>query len=168
MAKTITNKTIGIFGPGAIGGFLAGALWKAGCDVAVIARPDTALRLNAGGICLKTKLLGDFIARPTVVERMASAPALLIVAVKANDLASALPHIHSAVGEQTLIIPFQNGIEHIALLKKEFGERVIVGMIGNIVAEKEKGGCIVSPSASVTIELGSEDVPQEKLREVAG
>jgi len=161
------KKRVAVLGPGAIGGFLVGALTKAGCEVTLVARPGTASQIAKNGLCLKTALLGDMVARPQVVENLESTFDVIGIATKANDLIPALSQIRAGIGEGTIIIPFLNGIEHIALLKKEFGKHVVVGMIGNIVAEKEREGCVVSSSTNVTIELGSESISQRALEEIA-
>ena len=156
-----------ILGPGAIGGFLAGALLKAGHEVTVVTRPGTVSEMTESGLCLKTALLGEMVIHPKVVENLDSTFDVICIATKVNDLVPALSQIRAGVGKDTIILPFLNGIEHIALLKKEFGTNIIVGMIGNIVAEKDNAGCIVSASENVTVELGSESVPQTTLQEIA-
>ena len=54
-----------VLGPGGVGGLLAGALWRAGSDVTVIARPHTAQLINEQGLTLRSVRLGEFVARPT-------------------------------------------------------------------------------------------------------
>src|SRR3989344_2905044 len=165
-ASMAEKITVAIVGPGAIGGFLAGVFMNAGSKVTLVARREAVPGIVERGLCLKTALLGDRVIWPKAVETLEEASDVICLATKVTELPAALSQIRKGVGQDTIIIPFQNGLEHVDLLKKEFGNRVAVGMIGNIVAEKNESGCIVSSSKKVTIELGSRKVPRDRLEAV--
>src|SRR3989344_3409957 len=164
MAKV---KTIAILGPGAIGGFLAGALLKGENEITLVTRPEAEKKLRGKVLCLKTAFLGDTIVYPRVKDYLTEPVDILCIATKAPDLVSAIAQIKDGVGPRTTIIPFLNGFEHLALLRKEFGQQVAVGMIGNIVVERDKEGCISSSSKAPTIELGGKDFSKEVLEGIA-
>lgn len=154
-------------GPGAIGGFLAGALLKAQYEVTVVAPPQTAARLRDHGLCLKTPLTGDTIVHPHIVDQLDLAPDVLCLTTKAGDLAAALSRVRRAVEGGTVVVSLLNGFEHLSVLKSRFPGRLVVGMIGNIVARRDGCGCVVSASRNVKVDLASESVAPDVLGEVA-
>lgn len=162
-----TYSTV-ILGPGAIGGFLAAALWKQGIKVTIVARPETARFIKKKGLCLESALLGNFIAHPEAVENLTEIPDVIFITTKTPGLSDALLRITSAVGQNTVLIPLLNGIEHIDFLREHFGSRISVGMIGGIVAKKKGPGHIVSDSTDVHIDLSSDkDISKEALDVIA-
>src|SRR4051812_45811921 len=51
---------VAIVGPGGVGGLVGALLTRAGHDVVYVARPETAARLNAGGIEVHSVRFGNF------------------------------------------------------------------------------------------------------------
>jgi 2-dehydropantoate 2-reductase len=145
---------IAILGPGAVGGFLAGALERVGEPVVVVAREASARALAADGIEVDSVLLGSFRARPQVAETLAEPPGLLIVATKATTLAPALDRIDA---QPELVVPLLNGLDHMRLLRRRFGPgRVAAGTI-RIESTARSPGQIAQTSPSVRVELAADD-----------
>ena len=111
-----------VLGPGGVGGLLAGALWRAGSDVTVIARPHTAQLINERGLTLSSVRLGDFVARPTARAAAVETPDVLIVATKAVGLEEALERVQG-MGDPGLVLPLLNGLDHLAVLRRRFEPR---------------------------------------------
>ena len=103
---------IAIIGAGAIGGLLAARLTAAGEDVCVVARG--AQKDAIGRIGLKVIGLpdGELHVRPRVVSSIGEAGPqdLIVLGVKAHQVAAIAPDINAALGPQTMILTAQNGI----------------------------------------------------------
>lgn len=101
-----------IIGAGAIGGLLAARLTAAGEDVCVVARG--AQKVAIGRIGLKVIGLpdGELHVRPRVVSSIGEAGPqdLIVLGVKAHQVAAIAPDINAALGPQTMILTAQNGI----------------------------------------------------------
>src|SRR5258708_12755332 len=87
------RRTSAILGPGGVGGFLAGALTRAGTPVSVIAREPTAELIASDGLHVSSVLLGDFDAHPPATATLDGPVDALIVATKAGGLGSRLQRI---------------------------------------------------------------------------
>lgn len=154
MSKISAPGTIAILGPGAVGGFLAGALARAGHEVVVVARPQTAELIAARGLQVRSAALqAEFTARPAACARLVEDPELLIVATKAGGLEPGLERIRVAPG---LVVPLLNGLDHMEPLRARFGSgRVATGMI-RIESDCPEPGRIVQSSPSVRVDLATE------------
>lgn len=102
---------VGIVGVGAIGGWVAAHLARAGHDVACLARGKTLESLRARGLVLVDGGERTAIA----VKASASAAELgpqdvVVVAVKAPSLGSAAADARPLVASHTTIVPMMNGV----------------------------------------------------------
>lgn len=142
---------VAILGPGGVGGFLAGALARAGEEVVLVARAQTASAIAADGLQVHSAVLGDFRARPaTVVERLTAAVDVLVVATKAVGLGAAVARI--AV-EPPLVVPLLNGLDHMELLRLRWGAAAVAAGSIRIEATRTAAGVIVQSSPGVRVEL---------------
>lgn len=102
---------IAIVGAGAIGGMITALLAEAGADPLLVARGKTLATLQEHGM---TFVEGDHRAetRPRVVSETAleGPQDLVIIAVKAHQIESALPSIMPLVGPNTLVMTAINGV----------------------------------------------------------
>jgi 2-dehydropantoate 2-reductase len=149
-------SSIAILGPGGVGGFLAGALARAGEDVTVIAREETAAAIARDGVHVESVRLGDFTARPAALARLDRPVDVLLVATKAAGLEAALERV---AAEPALVVPLLNGLDHVPLLRERFGARAVVGTI-RIEADRTAPGRIVHTSGFLLVELASDDPAQ--------
>jgi 2-dehydropantoate 2-reductase len=156
---------LSVLGPGGVGGFLAAALARAGEQVTVIAREDTAAVIADAGIRVSSVRLGDFVARPGAVSTLQESGATLIVAPKATGLAAALQRIQA---EPALVVPLLNGLDHMELLRSRFGpERVAAGTI-RIEADRPRPAEIVQTSPFLRVDLAADHQrPRAALPELA-
>jgi 2-dehydropantoate 2-reductase len=144
---------IAVLGPGGVGGFVAGALSHAGSDVTLIARPETATAIAAGGLHLTSALLGEFAAPVPVVENMAAPVDCLIVASKAAGLDDALDRV--AVDAPELVVPLLNGVEHLSVLRARFGAERVVAAVIRIESDRPRPGVIVQTSPGARIDIAA-------------
>ncbi|MEM0948242.1 MAG: 2-dehydropantoate 2-reductase [Pseudomonadota bacterium] len=122
---------IAIVGAGGIGGYLAAKLTAAGRDVALVARGEQKDAILEGGL----KLIdpdGDLTVRPAIVTENVSEighPELIVLCVKGHQLAAAINQVTPAVGDNTRVLPFQNGVDAPDMLADAFGaKRALIGV----------------------------------------
>ncbi len=102
-----------VVGAGAIGGYLAGKLALAGHEVAVVARGAHREAIRQQGLVLvdqhgnvqraRVECVGDDGVSPGVQD-------VLILTVKAHQIAAIAPDLVPFLGEQTPVVALQNGI----------------------------------------------------------
>jgi 2-dehydropantoate 2-reductase len=100
-----------VLGAGAVGGWLAAGLARAGVPVAVLARGATLAALQANGLTL---LQGE--EREAFPVTASDDPAdlppadILLLGLKSHDLPAALPLVERLLGPETLVATAQNGL----------------------------------------------------------
>ena len=102
---------IAIFGAGAIGGYLAVELARAGTEVAVIARRANLQAIRAHG--LRLRIAGEErVAHPEASDDPAAIGPVdhLILAVKANAVPRIAPQLAPMLGPETTVVTAMNGI----------------------------------------------------------
>ena len=100
-----------VVGAGAIGGLIAVRLAEAGEDVTVVARGAHLAAIRAGGL----RLVGDGperVARVRATDRLAEAGAqdLVILGMKAHQVAAVAPEVRHLLAPETALLTAQNGI----------------------------------------------------------
>ena len=111
--NTSEKMKFAVIGAGGVGGYFGGKLAQAGHPVTFIARGTTLKAIRSGGLRVDS-LKGDFHIYPTAVtaDPMEVGPVdVILVAVKAWQVANVAPTIHPMMGPNTLVIPLQNGVE---------------------------------------------------------
>jgi 2-dehydropantoate 2-reductase len=124
-----------VVGAGAIGGYFGGRLLQAGRDVTFLVRPRRAAQLAKTGLVIRSRF-GDATlpAPPTVTADALRQPFdLILLSCKSYDLASAADSFAPAVGPNTVILPFLNGMGHMEYLGGRFGAAAVLG-----------GQCVIS------------------------
>jgi 2-dehydropantoate 2-reductase len=145
---------IAVLGPGGVGGFLAAALARAGQEVVVIARSETAAELAGRGIQVKSVRLGDFAARPFTATALRDPADVLIVATKATAREEALERIQAPV---ELVVPMLNGLDHLAVLRERFGADRVPAAAIRIESDRPETGVIVQTSPFLRVDLASDN-----------
>lgn len=102
-----------VVGAGAIGGYLAGKLAVAGNDVSVVARRAHREAIRRNGLLLVDQ--HGHTEHATVRcagedDAGGGQQDVVILAVKAHQIAEVAPHLGSLLGDDTLIVALQNGI----------------------------------------------------------
>ena len=146
-----------IAGAGATGGYFGARLSQAGRDVTFLVRPRRAEQLRDG-----LKLIGpegeETLAVRTVTADQIKAPYdLVIIAVKAGALAPVLEQIAPAVGPETLILPFLNGMAHMPELNLRFGAERVLGGLVRVVTTVTESGAIHQLKPIATMDFGPQD-----------
>ncbi len=98
---------IAVVGAGAIGGLLAAELVAAGEDVLLCSRrPFSRLRVERASVPL------DVPVRVATSPAEATPARWVLVALKTQDSAAAAPWVEALSGPDTVVVGFQNGVEH--------------------------------------------------------
>lgn len=145
-----------IGGGGAIGGYLAARLARAGNQLTVVARGKTLEAIQKNGITL---FMEDeprpIVARVTAVEKIrdAGTPDVVILAVKAHQIEPIVDDLASIVGPETVVIPMQNGIPwwYFQKLPGQFEDLPVEtvdagGQIMKKINPRNVIGCVVYPA----------------------
>lgn len=141
---------VAVLGPGGVGGFVAGALARAGTTTTVVAREDTAAVIARDGLQVQSARLGPFTVHPPAVAALGTAVDVLVVAVKAPALDAALGRVTAEPG---LVVPLLNGLEHVARLRERFGAERVAAATIRVGAQREAPGHVVQGSAFLRIDL---------------
>ncbi|SDB35988.1 2-dehydropantoate 2-reductase [Belnapia rosea] len=100
-----------VLGAGAVGGWLAAGLARAGLPVAIFARGASLVALRAEGLVFLEGERRE--AFPVIAsdDPAALPPAdLLLIGLKSHDLPAALPLVQRLLGPETLVATAQNGL----------------------------------------------------------
>ena len=133
-----------IVGAGAVGGYFGGRLGQAGRDVTFLVRPSRAKQLSRDGLGIISPH-GDAVVNAKLItaEEIDTAYDLVFLSVKAYALEAAMNDFAAAVGPETMIFPVLNGIRHVDLLTRRFGEHAVIGGVCLVAAEIDDQGRIV-------------------------
>lgn len=139
-----------ILGVGGVGGLIGASLARSGDSVTVIVRREVLASYPQ-----QLKLESSFGNFSVLVERSAEVPPLdvLWIAVKATQLEESLAAITNPEKIKA-IVPLLNGIDHIALLRKRYGERVIPATIA-VESERVAPGHIIHRSPFAILSVSS-------------
>ena len=154
--------TILVVGAGATGGYFGARLAQAGRDVTFLVRPRRAGQLRERGLRIVGPGAGADArqeVRPNLVMAgELTAPAdIVLLSVKATALDQAIADFAPAVGPRTTVVPFLNGMAHLAVLSKRFGESAVLGGVVVIATQLNDEGDIVQLSPPVSLTIGAQD-----------
>lgn len=161
-----------VIGAGATGGYFGGRLLQAGRDVTFLVRAKRAELLAKNGLIIKSPV-GDVTLTnpPTVVANKITAPFdVIILSCKAYDLDDAIASFAAAVGPDTAIIPFLNGMKHLEVLDAKFGIDRVMGGQCQVASVLDAEGVIhhLAPMHSMSFgERGTSKGDRAKRIEVA-
>ncbi|HYZ54995.1 MAG TPA: 2-dehydropantoate 2-reductase [Streptosporangiaceae bacterium] len=147
-----------VAGAGATGGFFGARLAQAGRDVTFLVRPRRAQVLRQRGL----RIIGPG-AVETLTPRMVTAPQiadtydLVLLSVKATALRQVLADLGEAAGPDTAILPFLNGIAHLAMLNERYGEKAVLGGVAKVATDVNGDGDIVQLAPMASLLLGEQD-----------
>lgn len=134
-----------VFGAGAVGSFYGALLARAGHDVHFVARGAQLDAIRTQGIRIDSKLLGQ-IHVPSVAATEQAAQAgradLVLVCVKAHQTSAILDDLAGVVGDGTIIVPLQNGVESDEVLAARFGRNRVPAAVVYVGATVEEPGVV--------------------------
>ena len=145
-----------IGGGGAIGGYLATQLARAGNQVTVVARGATLAAIQKNGLTLfMENEPRPLVAQVRAVEKIrdVGVPDVIMLAVKAHQIEPIIDDLASIIGPDTVLIPMQNGIPwwYFQNLPGEFEDFPVEtvdagGQIMKKINPRNVIGCVVYPA----------------------
>ncbi len=150
---------IAMIGAGAISGYFGGRLAGAGEDVVFIARGRHLEALRGEGLRLDSPrgdLTLDSVQATDDPGEVGPVDAV-IVGVKAWQVSEAAPTLRPLMGDDTAVLPLQNGVEAPAQLAEALGEEHVLAGLARIIAFVERPGHIVHVGVEPSIILGELD-----------
>ena len=146
---------IAAMGAGGVGGYFGARLQQAGHDVTFFARGRHLEAIRSSGLRIESPH-GDALLKVRVLEdpREAGVVDVALFAVKLWDTESAAEKLRPVVGPETAIIPFQNGVESIARLRKVFPEKAVLGGSAYIATRVKAPGVIEHTGEMSRLQFG--------------
>jgi len=161
-----------IAGTGGVGGYFGGRLAKAGHEVTFIARGNHKEALEKNGLTVKS-INGDFSVHPVNVTddiSRAETQDLIILGVKAWQVKDMARQLKPVTGENTMVLPLQNGVLASDELKEVLPAHNVLAGLCRIISKIDAPGKINHLAVDPTIVFGECNSEQtqrvKKLEEV--
>ncbi|HVA34091.1 MAG TPA: 2-dehydropantoate 2-reductase [Candidatus Baltobacteraceae bacterium] len=141
---------VGVVGAGAIGGFIAAALARAGVAVAIVARGPHLAAVRAGGLCVDSDL-GSFCANVEAAGDLRELGAfdVLLLTFKSHDWPALLPQLAPFAGSSTTVVTMQNGLPFWYVRRPPLESVDPGGRIGALFADEQVLGGVVHVSGHI-------------------
>jgi 2-dehydropantoate 2-reductase len=157
---------VAVLGPGGVGGLLAALLARRGDQVTCLARPATAAHLAANGLELRSAAFGDARVVVEAADRLEHPVDALLVTVKAAQLETAVQAVPAEALGDGLVVPFLNGIDHVAWLRGRYPpDQVVAGTI-RVESTRVAPGVIEHASPFAVVELAAGKAPRGRVEEL--
>ncbi len=150
---------IAIFGTGGVGGYFGGRLAQSGADVLFIARGEHLKAMRERGLKIDS-VKGDFVVNsiqatddPTEIDPVD----VILVSVKAWQVAEAAQTMRPMVGPETVVVPLLNGVEAPTQLADILGAEHVIGGLCGIISFVAGPGHIHHAGADPFINFGELD-----------
>lgn len=158
---------VAVMGAGGLGSFLGGALAKSGEDVFLITRGEHLNAIRNRGLNVESLALGKFHAKVKATDKPAEIGSvdLVLFCVKSYDTEKALQTIGPLIGNETLVLSFQNGVDNEDKIADAIGDRhVLAGAISieSFVAEPGLIKQTMGPVSMAMGEMGGEITASEQ------
>jgi 2-dehydropantoate 2-reductase len=135
---------IAILGSGGVGGYFGGRLAAAGADVTFIGRGPHLTAMQQHGLRIESPSGNLHVPRVSAIDDPSSVGPVDIVffTVKLYDTDSAVAMLKPLIGPETIVIPFQNGVDSIEVLSKRIGRAHVAGGTAYVTAVIAEPGLI--------------------------
>jgi 2-dehydropantoate 2-reductase len=135
---------IAIVGSGGLGGYFGGRLAAAGVDVVFLARGAHLEALRTGGLRIESPNGNLHLPLVSATDDASTVGAVDVVffAVKLYDTESAIPLLPPLIGAETVVIPFQNGVESVETLSRAVHRQNLAAGTSYVQASIAKPGVI--------------------------
>ena len=142
-------------GAGGVGGYFGARLQQAGHDVVFFARGKHLAAIREKGLTVESPL-GDARLKVKVFEDPAEAGEVdaVMFAVKLWDTEGAAKQIRPIVGKRTVVIPFQNGVEAIDMLRAVLPQSAVMGGSAYIATRVREPGVIEHTGQMSRLQFG--------------
>jgi 2-dehydropantoate 2-reductase len=158
-----------VLGAGGVGGYLGARLHEAGADVTFLVRSERRDLLREKGLRVESPF-GSLHFPPNLVTSgdLKDRFDMILLSSKAYDLESAIEAISPAMGNESVVIPFLNGVAHLDRLDSSFGKRRVGGGVAQIAVTISPAGEIVHLNRSHHFTLGARTPEQSNTISALG
>jgi 2-dehydropantoate 2-reductase len=149
---------IAVVGAGATGGYVAGKLAKAGHNVSVVDIGEHLAAIRRHGLRVKSHW-GDFTVNvPATDDPAEIGPVNLVqLAVKTYHNEVVLPRVKPLLGDGTVVLTLQNGVDNVRNIAKHVGIKRIIPGAFYIETTIEEPGVIRQQGDVVRVVIGEAD-----------
>jgi 2-dehydropantoate 2-reductase len=153
-----------ILGAGGVGGYFGSRLIEAGADITFLVREKRQQFLQERGLEVESPH-GNLRLKVQTITAQTVRPSfdLILLAPKAYDLDSSLSSLENAIGKDTVLLPFLNGMAHISKLDARYGARRVMAGVAHIAAELTDAGVVRQLASSHSLTFGSRDPAHESI-----
>lgn len=147
---------LAVVGAGAVGGTFGARLAQAGHQVTFLARGATLEALRRDGLHLRS-VDGDLHLHPVAAtaDPAGVGPVdVVLVAVKATQVAALAPTLRPLVGPGTAVVPLQNGVEASGVLAAALGEAHVLEGLCRVMVEQTAPGQLLHTAVTPVLEVG--------------
>ena len=162
---------IAVVGAGGVGGYFGARLVEAGEDVVFIARGAQHEALRTAGLAIESPRGNARLGPQQATDDPAEVGPVdaVLLCVKTWQAAEAVQAIRPLLGQETCVVPFQNGVEAADELVAALGPAPVLGGVAKIVAFIDGPGRIRDiggPTAAAFAELDNQPSARvERLRD---
>jgi 2-dehydropantoate 2-reductase len=148
---------IAVVGAGAVGGVFGARLAAAGHDVTFIARGATLEALRTTGLHLESVHGNVHLSPVQATDDPATVGPVdvVLVGVKATQVATVAPTLAPLLGHATAVIPLQNGVEASVQLATSLGGAHVLEGLCRVIAEQAAPGHIRHMAVTPLLEFGA-------------
>jgi 2-dehydropantoate 2-reductase len=150
---------IAVFGAGAVGGYFGGRLAESGQDVVFIARGAHLRAMQSEGLRVDS-INGDFTVYPVQAfddpTRVGEVEAVLL-GVKAWQVPEAALAVRPLIGQDTFVVPLQNGVDAPSQIAAVLGKGAVLGGLCRIASHVVGPGYIRHTGIEPAIAFGELD-----------
>jgi 2-dehydropantoate 2-reductase len=150
---------ITVIGAGGVGGWLAARLAAAGTEVHVVARGAHLEAIRAHGLSLISPLgdVGVPVPATDDVTTIGASDAVLFCVKSYDTDAAAAAYLPALVGDGTVVLSLQNGIDNADRLARVVGGDRVIGGLALIASQVGEPGVIVHSGGPARIVFGELD-----------
>jgi 2-dehydropantoate 2-reductase len=141
-----------VLGAGGVGAFLGAAFARAGRDVLLLMREESLARYD-GVVQVESVVLGDFSVELPATATLYEPVDVVWVTTKAYQLPEALERVPESTAEDSVYVPLLNGLDHVELLRRQFGAAAVLPASIAIESERVEPGIVRQLSRFATTVL---------------
>jgi 2-dehydropantoate 2-reductase len=146
---------IAAMGAGGVGGYFGARLQQAGHDVTFFARGKHLDAIRKNGLAIESAH-GNARLQVRICEdpKEADVVDVVLFAVKLWDTETAAERLRPVIGQDTVVIPFQNGVESIERLRQVLPQRSVMGGSAYIGTRIKAPGVIEHSGQMARLQFG--------------
>ena len=158
---------VAVLGPGGVGGLLGALLARAGDSVVVLAGESTARAIGERGLKLHSSRFGDFDVPVDSAVKLETPVDACLITVKATQLEPALERVPAQAVGQALLVPFLNGIDHVARLRALYPTSSVVAATIRVEVARIEAGAVRQTSPFAAVEIATSPGVADRVEALA-